>query len=303
MVDGNSVAHRAFHAMPVLTNKKGAPVGAAHGFMLALLRAVEDFRPHYLAVCFDVKGGTFRDKEFADYKAQRSATAPDLIKQLAAIQELLPKLGIAVFAREGFEADDLIASVISAAKKESGEIKFYILSGDYDSLQLVDGRVRAFIVNRGVKNAVMYDAGKVKEKFGVSPRQIPALKALAGDNSDNIPGAPGIGPKAAAEILNNCGTLENALALARKNDGNFCSMSGARGEKIRKILLRNQEKLIQFERLATMIESAPIGFSPEKCAFGNFADGAGRQALLDLGLAGIAKRLPEQNAGRNGTLF
>ena len=303
VIDGNSVVHRAFHAMPPLTNRKGEAVGAAHGFFLALLRAIEDFRPDYLAVCFDTKGGTFREKSFAGYKAQRPATPPELIRQLETVQSLLVAGGVAVFAMADFEADDLIASVVAAAKTESGVVDFFILTGDYDSLQLVDGRVKAFIVNRGIKNAVIYDAAKVKEKFGVLPAQIPALKALAGDASDNIPGAPGIGPKAAVEILSKCGTLERAFAEIETSPDGFCFGAGKRGENLKNILLRHKEQILDFQKLASMMADAPLGAVLGKCDFKNFSAVRARAALLERGLAGIAKRLPAAGAGVNRTLF
>lgn len=303
VIDGNSVAHRAFHAMPALTNRKGQAVGAIHGFMLAFLRAAEDFCPDYAAVCFDTKGGTFRDKEFTDYKSQRPPTAPDLIPQLKAIQDILPQIGVAVFAVQGFEADDLIASVIAAAKKEIDEVCFYVLTGDYDSLQLVDEWTKAFIINRGIKNAVLYDSAKVKEKFGVLPAQIPALKALAGDASDNIPGAPGIGPKAAVEILDKCASLEKAFAEIEASKDDFCFGAGARARKIKNILSQNRDDILKFQKLATMVSDAPVGAPAEKCALKNFPAPDARVALLNLGLAGIARRLPRNGAGRNGTLF
>ena len=319
VIDGNSVAHRAFHAMPALTNRNGEGVAAVHGFIVALFRAVEDFRPDYLAVCFDSKAPTFRHLEFKDYKAQRPATAPDLIPQLKAIQKLLPDLGAAVFSQDGFEADDLIASVIRAAKNEtnalrsnraerlgqneSGPVDFFVLTGDYDSLQLVDERVKAFIINRGIKNAVLYDSAKVKETFGVFPAQIPALKALAGDSSDNIPGAPGIGPKAAIEILEKCGSLENAYESARKNPEGFCFGKGARSEKIKNILLENEEMIMGFQKLTTMRSDAPMEAVMEKCGFENFKGSRPAEALLELGLASLAKRLPQGKLSRNGTLF
>jgi DNA polymerase-1 len=305
VIDGNSVVHRAFHAMPPLTNKKGEGVGAIHGFVVALFRAVEDFRPDYLAVCFDTKGGTFRNQEFKDYKAQRPATAPELIPQLKTSQELLAGLGVAVFAQEGFEADDLIASVIKSVRNESPEdqIDFYVLTGDYDSLQLVDERVKAFIINRGIKNAVLYDSAKVKEMFGVSPSQIPALKALAGDSSDNIPGAPGIGPKAAVQILEKCGSLENAYETAEKDLGNFCFGTGPRAEKIRNVLLENKGMILGFQKLTTMRTDAPLGAVLEKCKFENFIGSRPAEALLELGLASLAKRLPQGKISRNAKLF
>jgi len=305
VIDGNSVAHRAFHAMPALTNKKGQPVGAVHGFLMALFRAVEDFRPDHMAVCFDTKGGTFRNREFKDYKSQRPETPPDLVSQLATIKDLLPELGVAVFAMEGFEADDLIASVIKSARLEPNgrEATFFILTGDHDSLQLVDSNVKVFMINRGVKNAVLYDKIKVKEIFGVTPEQIPDFKALAGDPSDNIPGAPGIGPKAAQEILGNCGTLEKALADAQSSDEISCFGKGVRAQKTKAIILENQEKIISFQRLATMISEAPLGQVMEKCVFDDFNGDRPGAALLDLGLASAAKRLPQGKISRNGTLF
>ncbi|MFA6376793.1 MAG: 5'-3' exonuclease [Candidatus Paceibacterota bacterium] len=305
VIDGNSVVHRAFHAMPALANKNGEAVGAVHGFVAALFRAVEDFRPDHIAVCFDSKAPTFRHLEFKDYKAQRPATAPELIPQLKSVQALLPRLGVAVFSQDGFEADDLIASVIKTARGENtgGDINFYVLTGDYDSLQLVDDCVKAFIINRGIKNAVLYDEQKVKEVFGVMPCQIPALKALAGDSSDNIPGAPGIGPKAAIEILEKCGSLENAYETARITPESFCFGSGAHSEKIKKILLDNKENIMHFQKLTTMRGDAPMEDILEKCEFKNFAGNRPAEALLELGLASLAKRLPQGKISRNGTLF
>jgi DNA polymerase-1 len=305
--------------MPALTNKKKEGVGAVYGFVLALFRAVEDFRPDYIAVCFDTKGGTFRNREFKDYKAQRPATAPELIPQLKTVQGLLADLGLAVFVQEGFEADDLIASVVRSAQNEAarlrpaaaklrrgesgGGVDFYVLTGDHDILQLVSDRVKAYIITRGIKNAVLYEPEKVKKVFGVSPGQIPALKALAGDSSDNIPGAPGIGPKAAVEILVKCGSLEKVYETASEGPRNFCFGSGARAEKIKKILLENKEKILGFQKLAVMRGDAPVGAVLETCKFENFTGPRPAEALLELGLASLAKRLPLGKAGRNGTLF
>jgi len=305
IIDGNSVAHRAFHALPVLTNKKNQQINAVYGFVLALFRAVGDFHPDYLAVCFDTKAPTFRHLEFKSYKAQRPETAAELVPQLEIIQKLLADLGVAVFAKDGFEADDLIASVIKSARQElHGEmVDFYVLTGDHDSLQLVGQRVKAFIINRGVKNAVLYDAIKVKEMFGVAPAQIPALKAIAGDSSDNIPGAPGIGSKGAVEILEKCGNLKNALNAAQKNQDNSCLKEMPRFKKIKKILLENKEKIINFQKLATMRDDAPLENVLRTSEFANFPGVRAKEALLDLGLASLAKRLPQENTCRNGTLF
>ncbi|MDD5265254.1 MAG: 5'-3' exonuclease H3TH domain-containing protein, partial [Candidatus Bipolaricaulis sp.] len=148
-----------------------------------------------------------------------------------------------------------------------------------------------------------YDADKVKEKFGVSPAQIPALKALAGDASDNIPGAPGIGPKAAVEILSKCGTLERAFAEIETAPDGFCFGAGKRPENLKNILLRHKKQILDFQKLASMMADAPLGAVLEKCDFKNFSAVRARAALLERGLAGIAGRLPAAGAGVNRTLF
>jgi len=304
VIDGNSVLHRGFHAMPPLTNKKGEPVGAVYGFMLALFKSVDDFRPGRIAVCFDTKAPTFRHKEFDSYKAQRPETPGDLVPQFEIVKRLLADMGVAVFAIDGFEADDLIASVIRAAKGDpkSNAAEFFVLTGDHDSLQLVGDRVKTYIITRGVKNAVLYDAAKVKEVFGVEPRQVPDYKALAGDPSDNIPGAPGIGPKAAIEIMKNFTSLEDLYAAAETNPEHF-SPTGGNGERIKKILLDNKSMILGFKRLATMIDDAPVGQVFEICEFNDFAGQKPKDALIELGLASLAKRLPLAATSRNGTLF
>ncbi|MCU0652860.1 MAG: hypothetical protein MUD10_01215 [Candidatus Pacebacteria bacterium] len=304
VIDGNSVVHRAFHALPMLTGKDGAPAGAVYGFALALFKAVEDFHPDYIAACFDTKAPTFRHKEFENYKAQRPETPKTLIPQFEKLRHLLQDFGVEVFSQDGFEADDLIASVIAAAKKDpqSGQVDFYILTGDYDSLQLVGGNVRAFIINRGVKNAVLYDAKKVKEAFGVMPGQITDLKALAGDSSDNIPGAPGIGPKGAVEILANCDHLEDIYAASEAGE-KTCLGGTTHARNLEKILLENKATILRFKKIVTMLDDAPVGPVFERCAFGNFSGPRPAEALRELGFVSLIKRLGPPATSRNATLF
>jgi DNA polymerase I len=305
IIDGNSVLHRGFHAMPPLTNKRGEPVGAVYGFMLALFKSIEDFEPKHIAVCFDTKAPTFRHEEFKDYKSQRPETPDTLIPQFATVRRLLADMGVKVFAEDGFEADDLIASVVAAGKKDpaSEDTDFYVLTGDYDSLQLVGGNVKSFIITRGVKNAVMFDAAKVEEEFGVGPEQIPDYKALAGDASDNIPGAPGIGPKAAREILKKFKTLEDLYSAAAADPKNFSVTANGNGERLKKILLENREMVLQFKKLATMSPKGAVGRVFDNCRFDNFSGKKPKEALTELGLGSLAKRLPLGRASRNGTLF
>lgn len=304
IIDGNSVLHRGFHAMPPLANKRGEPVGAVYGFMLALFKAVEDFCPGHIAVCFDTKAPTFRHEEFEAYKAQRPETPDALIPQFEIVRQLLADIGVKVFAQDGFEADDLIASVVAGAKKDARNrhAEIFVLTGDYDSLQLVGDNVKSFIITRGVKNAVMFDAAKVREGFGVGPAQIPDYKALAGDASDNIPGAPGIGPKAAVQILKNFDSLEDMYAATENNPEAAVAGSG-NGERLKRILLENKEQILKFKKLATMRMDGNVGQVFDNCKFDNFSGEKPKAALLALGLNSLAKRLPLERASRNRTLF
>ena len=286
IIDANSVIHRAFHALPELTDKKGEPAQAVYGFALAFLHIAKELAPDYIAACFDTKKPTFRHKEFAEYKAQRPATPASLVVQFPKVLKLLEGFGVKTFTMEGFEADDLIATVARKANEAvSGEIEICVLTGDYDSLQLVNGVVRVYLVTHGVKNAVIYDSKTVNEKFGVGPDQIAAFKALAGDPSDNIPGAPGIGKKTAADLLKRYGSLE---AMYRALE----SQEFKGSDKLKGILAQSKEKVMGFENLTRLVDDAPIDFDLSSCKFGGLCGDAPRQALEGFGFVSLAKRLP-----------
>jgi len=310
IIDANSAIHRAFHALPELTDKTGQPAQAVYGFALAFLHIAKELNPDYVAACFDTKKPTFRHKDFAEYKAQRPATPASLVGQFSKVKELLESFGVPVFSLEGYEADDLIATV---ANKAVGKValvasgrqsEICVLTGDYDSLQLVNKAVRVYLVTRGVKNAVIYDSLAVFKKFGVHPSQIAAFKALAGDASDNIPGAPGIGEKTAVKLLQHYGGISQIYGgLERQPDG-FLPGGKTKAAKIKKTLLKNKEKVLLFERLAKLDANVPIDFSLEKCRFNHLQGDAPRLALEHLGFASLVKRLPRETAYcNNGTLF
>jgi DNA polymerase-1 len=304
VIDGNSVVHRAYHALPRLTDKKGEAIGALYGFVLALFKAVKDFEPDCIAACFDTPKPTFRHREFKEYKGKRPPTPKDLVGQLEKVKTMLDDLGIAVFVKEGFEADDLIATVIKRAREdEKGrETAIYVLTGDHDSLQLVNQKTKMYILNKGVKNNLVYDHEKIVETFGVRPDQIVPLKALAGDASDNIPGITGIGPKIAVELLQKYGTLKGIYECAKK-EGCRLVESGGRSEKIRRLLLENEEKVFFFEKLIKMRDDAPIEFDLDKCGFADFDKGKTEKVFLDLGFVSLTKRIPEKTHSVVQTLF
>lgn len=304
IIDANSVVHRAFHALPSFTNKDGQAVGAVYGFTLAFFKAIKDFQPDYVVACFDTKEKNYRHSEFKDYKATRAATPKDLIAQFPKVKELLGGFGVCKLECAGYEADDLIATAATAALSGPGGdgIDIYVLTGDYDSLQLVDGTVRAYIINRGVKNAVLYDRVAVKEKFGVDPGQIVALKALAGDASDNIPGALGIGKKTAAELINRFGSLENIYRELDRDPAEFKLGSAPRTKKIRDILLANRKNVFLFQRLVTLDRAAPVDINLDGCRFAGLSGERPRQALRSFGFVSLVDRIPG-GAAATGTLF
>ncbi len=209
LIDANSIIHRSFHALPPLTTPDGRPINAVYGLASILLKLWREERPDYAAALFDRPEQTFREKEYAEYKAQRPVTPDDLIPQLAEAHELFSAFGIKTLEEPGYEADDLIATLATKFSEGKGA-KAIILTGDLDTLQLVEnGKILVRTFKKGVSETMLYDEEAVRERYGLTPRQLIDYKALVGDPSDNIKGVPGIGPKTAVEALTRFGTLEN----------------------------------------------------------------------------------------------
>jgi len=208
LIDGSGYIFRAFYGLPSMTNENGVPVNAVFGFTKMLLKLIDDFKPIYVAVIFDVARKTFRNDLYDLYKANRSDPPEELIPQFSIIREATNAIGLPVVEMEGFEADDLIATYSNIAKKTNKKV--IIISSDKDLMQLVDD------------NTILFDPMKqywindeqVFEKFGVYPNRVIDVQSLAGDSSDNIPGVPGIGIKTAAELINQYGDLEQLLTKA-----------------------------------------------------------------------------------------
>lgn len=208
LIDANSIIHRSFHALPPLTTPNGQPVGAVYGLASILLKLWREEKPDYVAALFDRPEPTFREKEYAEYKAQRPATPDNLVPQLQEAHELFSAFGIKTFEEPGYEADDLIATLAAKFGGKEG-VAAVILTGDMDTLQLVeDGKISVRTFKKGVSETMLYDEAAVRERYGLAPSQLVDYKALVGDQSDNIKGVPGIGPKTAVDLLNRFGTLD-----------------------------------------------------------------------------------------------
>ncbi|MFC5661964.1 DNA polymerase I [Kitasatospora misakiensis] len=229
LLDGHSMAYRAFYALPVenFNTSTGQPTNAVYGFASMLANTVRDEAPTHLAVAFDLSRQTFRSVEFPDYKANRAKTPDEFRSQVGLIGELLDAMNVPRLTAEGFEADDIIATLATAAEAAGYDVD--IVTGDRDSLQLVTEHVTVLYPTKGVSELTRYTPEKVAEKYGVTPRQYPDLAALRGDPSDNLPGIPGVGEKTAAKWVNQFGSFDELVARADEVKGKI-------GEKLREHL-------------------------------------------------------------------
>lgn len=206
IIDGNSLIHRAFYAMPPLKNKEGLMTNAVYGFLNMYYKLVDDYKPEYMAVVFDKKGATFRHKEYEDYKAGRAKTPDELSIQFPMLKEVLERMNISILELDGFEADDIAGTI--ATLSEKGGFEAILVSGDKDYLQLVDDNTRVVITKKGISDTTEYDRQRITEEYQLSPNQLIDLKGLMGDKSDNIPGVPGVGSKTGIKLLKEHGSVE-----------------------------------------------------------------------------------------------
>ncbi|MBU4274375.1 hypothetical protein KKE19_01015 [Patescibacteria group bacterium] len=284
ILDSNALLHRAFHALPPLTTKKGEPTGAVYGFLLTLFKAIKDLSPDYIVACFDVAVPTFRHQKFAEYKAKRPKTPEEIKIQLPKIKEILKVFEIPIFEKEGFEADDLIATISTKAEKENKWLETYILSGDLDTLQLVDENTKVYTLGRGIKDTIIYDRERVLSRFGVSPEQMVDFKSLTGDPSDNIPGVLGVGKKTAADLLKEFGTIDN---LYQKIENNEVDIK----PRIKDTLLKNKKQAFFARTLVETKRDVNIDFIIEECRFGDFNRSEVEKLLSEFEFHSLISRL------------
>ncbi|TSC95031.1 MAG: hypothetical protein CEN87_43 [Parcubacteria group bacterium Licking1014_1] len=284
IIDSNALLHRAFHALPPLTTQKGEQTGAVYGFLLILFKAIKDLQADYIVACFDTKAPTFRHEQFKEYKAQRPKTPDAIISQMPIIKEVLGALEIPVFLKEGFEADDLIATISQLALQQDDSVEIYILSGDLDNLQLVSERIKVYTLGKGIKDTVLYNKDRVISRFGVTPEQMNDFKALAGDSSDNISGVPGIGKKTAADLIKQFGTIENLYKEIGEGMANIKT-------RIKDLLLDNKKNAYLSKKLVETKKDVAIQFQLQNCKFGDFNPKAAEELLKKLEFNTLIGRL------------
>lgn len=263
ILDTHAILHRAYHALPEFSSSKGEPTGALYGLISMLVRIAQELKPDYIAAAFDLPGATHRHTAYDKYKSQRPKTDEALVSQIIQSREVLRALGIPLYEKEGFEADDVIGTIVEELKNNK-DVDLVIASGDMDTLQLVHGsQVQVFMPKKGLSETIMYDEDAVKTRFGFGPTLIPDYKGLRGDPSDNIPGIKGVGEKTASMLIQTFGTLEN-LYKTLKKDPKKVEEAGVKGSMLEK--LKAGEEDAEFSKMLALIRrDAPIDFAlPEQ---------------------------------------
>ena len=285
MIDGNSLMHRAFYALPPLTTKKGVQTGAVYGFTNMLFKLIEDYEPDYIGVAFDRKAPTFRHKVYEEYKGTRQKTPEELIHQFEILKELLRLMDIPIYEKDGYEADDILGTFARISEEES--LQCLLVTGDGDALQLVSDNVTVLITKKGISDIHEFDEAEVRREYGLSPAQIVDLKALMGDASDNIPGVPSVGEKTATKLLKSYHTL----------DGVYENIDDMKKSRVRDNLIEYKEQAILSRKLATILKDVPIEIEISECCFSIPDSPELRDMLIDLEFNTILDKL-NLNKGR-----
>ena len=259
LIDGNAIVHRAYHAIPPLSNNKGEPVNAVYGFFSMLFSVIQDQKPDFLTVCFDRPAPNFRQEIFAGYQQHRPALSDDFVPQIILVHELLAKMNMAAFELDGYEADDLIGTISVGALTQLKDLEIIILTGDRDLLQLVNGRVKLLMPLIGISKTSLMGEKEVEEKYGVTPAQFVDYKALIGDASDGYPGVAGIGPKTASTLLQKYNSFENLYKHLEELP-----------EKTALKLATDAEQAALARKLAAIVTDAPIQFKLDVSSVKNF---------------------------------
>jgi len=256
IIDTPAILHRAWHALPKLTDKTGRVVNAVYGFSSVFLKILREFRPTFIAACFDTPAPTFRHQVYKEYKATRLPQSKEFYDQIPLVKEVLQAFNVSVFEKEGYEADDLIGILVYKYQHLVPEI--IIITGDLDALQLVNNRVKVYFLKQGISEVKIYDEKEVEARYGLSPQQLVDFKALRGDPSDNIPGVPGIGEKTAQDLIRRFGSLEAVYQhLADCEQGaRECEIKN----NVRKLLNEEKERAILSKKLVTILKEAPKDF-------------------------------------------
>jgi DNA polymerase-1 len=281
-----------------MSTSKGEPTNATYGFTTTLIKVLEDLKPDHIACSFDLAGPTFRHEQYADYKATRVKADQELYDQIPRVKEVVRTMNIPIYEKEGFEADDVIGTVVERLKNDKN-IQIYVVSGDKDIYQLINGNVCVYSLRRGLSNLEIVDSEKIRNEYKLDPHDFIDLKALAGDASDNIPGVPGIGDKTATTLIQKFDTLENLYDHIEKKMDDIGSIK----PRILDLLIQHKEQAILSQKLATIHRDVPIDFSLPDAKWGDYDRDKLKDLFLELGFRSLLARfdVAEAKQGRKST--
>lgn len=289
LIDGNALVHRGFHAIPPsMKTKDGILTNGVYGFTTMLLNVFTKIKPEYIVVTFDRSKPTFRHEFYKEYKAKRIKAPQELYDQIPLVKKVVRAFNIPIFEKDGFEADDLLGTLSLEITKKFDLVEVIIVTGDSDTLQLINDHVKVFTLKKGFSDTVLYDEATIKEKFGLTPVQLIDMKAFAGDQSDNIPGVKGIGKKGAEELIKKFGTLEKVFEAFEREDPRI-------EKRYSKKLDGAKNSALFSKRLITIKKDVPVRFDMEKCKTKDFSSEKVREIFKELGFRSLMDRIPKSD--------
>jgi len=297
LIDGHAILHRAYHAFPKnLTTRKGELVNAVYGFTRMLLGVIEDLKPDYLAVTFDLPKPTFRHEIFLGYQSKRPQMDAELKGQIERVHQVVKVLSLPFFEKAGFEADDVIGTLAKQASLRN--VATVIVTGDRDIMQLVNRKVKVYAPIKGFSGAELFGRKKVRQLLNVWPEQIIDYKALVGDPSDNYPGVPGVGPKTATKLLGNYKDLDTIYNSASKIE-----------PRVAKKLIEDKELAFLSQKLAKIVTNVPIKLSLKACRVHDYDQEKTIKLFEELEFKSLINKLPgiepfvsEKKKAKNGQI-
>lgn len=292
LIDAHALIHRAFHAIPFLATKDGELTNAVYGFTATVLAVLKELRPEYIAVSFDLPEPTFRHKQYADYKATRQKAPDELRSQFGRVYEVVNILGMPIFEVPGFEADDVLGTLAKKFAHEN-DLDAYIVTGDKDSLQLVDDHVKIFTLRKGIKDTVIYDPKRLKDETGLTPDEFVEWKALRGDPSDNIPGVPSIGEKTATTLIQKYNSLEGIYDILDEDPAKHPDIK----PKVRSNLAEFKDQAYLSRDLSRIRTDVKLKFNLPACTVHDFDMEKALELFKKLGFNSLIPRLQDVAAG------
>lgn len=289
IIDAHALIHRAYHALPPMHTRQGQPTNAVLGFTTMLLKMFTTLKPTHVVAAFDMKGPTFRHELYAEYKGTRGEIDTDLVAQFDVVRAMVRAFNIPILEQQGFEADDIIGTLVTLI---DGAVQKVIVTGDMDTLQLVDDHTSVFTLKRGMSDTITYTEELVWEKYGFGPELVTDYKGLAGDASDNIPGVAGIGDKTARELVGTYGSIEKIYEQLAKA-----------GTRAQNRLAGHKKEALFSRKLATIKRDVPLKFVLADAELADYDTQKVLDLFAELEFRNLATKLPKSIRGQQATLF